>query len=75
MEHCGIDLHMKSSEVHLLDEAGRTKETSRIPSTEASFRRWFGGRARMRICVEASVSPALESRGYPVKKDSGVHHW
>ena len=62
MENCGIDLHMKSSEVHLLGEDGRMSETSRIPTTEASFRRWFGGRAPMRICIEASGQSAWAAR-------------
>ena len=58
MEHCGIDLHLKSSEVCVLDEAGSVSERSRIPTSEASFRRWFGGRERMCICIEASgLSP------------------
>jgi hypothetical protein len=58
VEHCGIDLHLKSSEVSLLDEAGAVSERARIPTTETSFRRWFGGREGMRICIEASgLSP------------------
>jgi hypothetical protein len=51
VEHCGIDLHLKSSEVHLLDEAGVLSERARIPTTERSLRRWFGGRERMQICI------------------------
>lgn len=58
MEHCGIDLHLKSSEVCVLDGAGKVSETSRIPTTERSLRRWFDGREPMRICIEASgLSP------------------
>ena len=58
MEHCGIDLHLKSSEACVLDGAGAVSETARIPTTEKAFRRWFGGRERMRICIEASgLSP------------------
>ena len=58
MEHCGIDLHLKSSEVCVLDEAGAVSERARIPTTEKALRRWFGGRERMRICIEASgLSP------------------
>ena len=47
MEHCGIDLHLKSSEVCVLDEAGELVETARIPTTEVGLRRWFGGRASL----------------------------
>jgi len=53
---------MKSSEVHLLDEDGRMSETSRIPTTETSFRRWFGARSPMRICIEASGQSAWAAR-------------
>lgn len=62
MEHCGIDLHMKSSEVCVLDEAGSVSETSRIPTTEKALRRWFGGREAMRICIEASGLSAWVGR-------------
>ena len=58
MDNCGIDLHLKSSEAYVVDESGEASERARIPTTEASLRRWFGGRARMRICIEASgLSP------------------
>ncbi len=58
MENCGIDLHLKSSEVCVVDESGETSERAKIPTTEKSFVRWFGGREPMRICIEASgLSP------------------
>lgn len=58
MDNCGIDLHLKSSEVYVVDESGEASERARVPTTEASLRRWFGGRAPMRICIEASgLSP------------------
>ena len=58
MENCGIDLHLKSSEVCVVDESGEISERAKIPTTEKSFVRWFGGRAPMRICIEASgLSP------------------
>ena len=58
MEHCGIDLHLKSSEVCVVDEAGEAMERAQIPTTEKSLVRWFGNRAPMRICIEASgLSP------------------
>ena len=59
MEHCGIDLHLKSSEVCVLDEAGELVETARIPTTEAGLRRWFGGRPGMRIRPEAGWVPGI----------------
>ena len=58
MEHCGIDLHLKSSEVAVVNEAGELVERARIPTTEKAVRRWFGGREATRICIEASgLSP------------------
>ena len=58
MDNCGIDLHLKSSEVCVVDESGETSERATIPTTERSLARWFGGRERMRICIEASgLSP------------------
>ena len=62
MENCGIDLHLKSSEVCVVDESGETSERAKIPTTEKSFVRWFGGRAPMRICVEASGLPPWVAR-------------
>jgi len=71
VENCGIDMHMKWSEVWVLDEQGRMSERSRIPTTEAGLRRWFGERAAMRICIEASgqsawVERILRSLGHEV---------
>ena len=58
MEHCGIDLHLKSSEICVVDETGDASERARIPTTEASLRRWLGGQAPMHTCIEASgLSP------------------
>lgn len=62
MEHCGIDLHAKSSEVAVVDENGEVSERARIPTTEASLRRWFGDRERMVICVEAGGVSAWAQR-------------
>lgn len=62
MEHCGIDLHGKSSEVAVVDEAGELVERARIPTTEAGLRRWFGGRGPMRICLEAGGMSAWAER-------------
>ena len=35
MEHCGIDLHAKSSEVVVIGDAGEVDEQARIPTTES----------------------------------------
>ena len=58
MEHCGIDLHAKSSEVVVIGDAGDVDEQARIPTTESALRRWFGERAPMVICLEAGGQSA-----------------
>jgi len=45
MEHCGIDLPAKASEVAVVDERGVVSVRARIGTTEAALQRWFGGRA------------------------------
>jgi transposase len=62
MEHCGIDLHSKSSEVAVINEAGKIEEQVRISTTESSLRRWFGGRKPMVICLEAGGQSAWAMR-------------
>jgi transposase len=71
MEHCGIDVHVASSEICVLDEGGGVSERAKIPTTQASLGRWFGGRERMRICIEAGgmspwVSRVLGGLGHEV---------
>ncbi len=56
MEHCGIDLHQKSSQVTVVDAEGEVLERATIPTTRVGLERWFGRRERMRILVEASGS-------------------
>jgi hypothetical protein len=45
VEHCGIDLHLKSSEVRVLDEAGVVRETAHSDDRgkPAALVRWSGG--------------------------------
>jgi predicted NBD/HSP70 family sugar kinase len=62
MEHCGIDVHSTWSEVAVVDERGECGERARIPTTESSLRRWFGGRAPMVICLEAGGQSAWAAR-------------
>jgi transposase len=62
VEHCGIDLHAKASEVAVLDDNGEVSERARIPTTEAALRRWFGGRQAMVICLEAGGLSAWAQR-------------
>jgi len=62
VEHCGIDLHAKSSEVVVIGDAGDVDEQARIPTTESALRRWFGERAPMVICLEAGGQSAWAAR-------------
>ena len=42
MEHLGIDVHQKYSEICWLSEEGEVRQRRRLPTTEASLRRFFG---------------------------------
>jgi transposase len=62
VEHCGIDLHQKSSQLTVVDEEGEVLERATIASTDAAIRRWFGRRPRMRVLLEASGSSPWVAR-------------
>lgn len=62
MEHCGIDLHTKSSEVVVIGEGGEIVEHAKIPTTETALRRWFGNRDAMVVCIEACGQSAWAAR-------------
>jgi transposase len=58
MEHLGIDVHQKYSEICWLSEAGEVRERQRLPTTEASLRRFFGRIEPVRVVLESScVTP------------------
>jgi hypothetical protein len=58
MEHVGIDVHQKYSEICWLSEEGEIKQRQRLPTTEASLRRFFGRIERVRVVLESScVTP------------------
>jgi transposase len=71
VEHCGIDLHAKSSEAAVIGEEGAFDEPACIPTTEPSFMRWIGNRAPLAIWLEAEGQSAwagliLRSLGHDV---------
>jgi transposase len=71
VDNCGIDLHVKSSEICVVDEGGEIGERAQVPTTERSLERWFGDRPPMRICIEASglspwVARVLRGLGHEV---------
>jgi len=53
MEHVGIDLHQKYSEICCLSGEGEVILRRRIPTTEASLRRVFARREPCRIVIES----------------------
>lgn len=69
MEHCGIDLAIKSSSVCITDEQGRVVKEMVVPTEELKLRQALGGRDRMRCLVEASplaewVAALVEGLGH-----------
>ena len=70
MDHVGIDVHKKESQVCILEEDGRVVE-KRIRTLRERFAEVFGGRPKARILVESStesewVARCLESLGHEV---------
>ncbi|MBP1689508.1 MAG: family transposase [Deltaproteobacteria bacterium] len=70
MEKIGIDVHKVASQVCIRTEDGAFIE-QRIATTRAAFTKYFGGRARAWILLEAStesewVSRCLEALGHEV---------
>jgi transposase len=62
VEHFGIDLHQKHSEICGLDAEGRVKYQHRIATTETGLRRVFGRRKPCRIVVESGCQTAWAAR-------------
>jgi len=60
MDHIGIDVHLKYSEICVLSEEGEVIERQEIATTEAAIRRFFGCRAEAQVVMECgSMSPWL----------------
>ncbi len=56
MRHCGIDVHLKTSDLCVLSSAGKVLGRERFASTQAGFRKQFEGVARMRVVMESGGS-------------------
>lgn len=56
MEHLGIDVHQKYSEICRVSVEGQVLGRDRIPTTESSLRRFFKGQKRCRIVMECGPS-------------------
>ena len=71
MDHIGIDVHQKYSEICVVSEAGSVLRQARIPTTRTSLERWFGGLEPARVVIEAGgstnwVSRVLDELGHEV---------
>lgn len=62
MTYFGIDVHSKYSEICGVSEGGEVVERTRIPTTEASLRRFFSKRKSRRVVYEAGPSGPWLSR-------------
>lgn len=69
MEHIGIDVHKKHTQICIQDEVGNLVVEQRIPTTRERLRAFFGSRAPSKIILEAStisdwVARCLEECGH-----------
>jgi transposase len=70
VEHIGIDVHKKESQICITTEEGEIQE-KRIPTRAVEFEKMFGKRERARILIESStesewVARCLEGLGHEV---------
>jgi len=61
VDHIGIDLHRKNSQICILTPEGELMER-RIPTTRESFAAALGGRPRSRMLIEASTESEWAAR-------------
>jgi transposase len=71
MEYGAIDLHLRRSQIRIIDADERVVLDRRIDTTREAFAQLFGGRARMRILLESStesewVAQHLETMSHEV---------
>jgi len=71
MEYGAIDLHLRRSQIRIIDEQEQIVVDRRVDTTRTDFERIFGDRARMRILIESStesewVAQHLEGLGHEV---------
>ena len=71
MEYGAIDLHLRRSQIRILDEDEHVVVDRRIDTTRDDFTAVFGERPRMRILIESStesewVAQHLETLGHEV---------
>jgi len=56
MRHCGIDVHLKTSDLCVVSSAGRVVRRERFSSTQSGFRKQFEDVPRMRVVMESGGS-------------------
>ncbi len=80
MDHIGIDVHKKESQIYILADGGEIIER-RIRTEGERFAAMLGTRPRARILIEAStdsewVARCLEALGHEViVADPNFHSW
>jgi transposase len=71
MVYGAIDLHMRYSQIRIIDEAGVVQRDQRVPTTRERLIQAFSGPGPMRILLETGtesewVAQALEAAGHTV---------
>jgi transposase len=71
MLYGAIDLHLRRSQIRIVDEDGRVVVDARIDTSAAGFEAWFGPYPPMRLLLESStesewVAQRLEACGHEV---------
>jgi transposase len=71
MEYSAIDLHLRHSQIRIVEADGSVVLDRRIPTSQEGFASVFGGRPRMRILLETGtesewVAQCLEANGHEV---------
>lgn len=71
MEHIGIDVHKKHTQICILDSEGRVSAQKRIPTRRDRLGNFFGERPRAKVLLEAStisewVARRIEEYGHEV---------
>ena len=71
MEYGAIDLHLRRSQIRIIDEAEQVVLDRRVDTTREALSEVFGGRARLRLLLESStesewVAQHLEGLGHEV---------
>jgi len=71
MVYGAIDLHMRASQIRIIDHAGVVQRDQRVPTSRARLTQAFAGHGPMRILLETGtesewVAQALEAAGHEV---------